>query len=106
PAAPLFPYPTLFRSSLQAAVAGALEHVPGLWHQAGTVAARQGTLHWTRFFRVGRCRDGWVMHCTVGDWTSLVEWVKADGMAADLGDPAWEDVRHRAAGAEHLFDVL
>src|SRR5439155_219776 len=38
--------------SLQAAVAGALEHVPGLWHQAGTVAARQGTLHWTRFFRV------------------------------------------------------
>jgi len=92
--------------SLQAAVAGALEHVPGLWHQAGTVAARQGTLHWTRFFRVGRCRDGWVMHCTVGDWTSLVEWVNADGMAADLGDPAWEDVRHRAVGAEHLFDVL
>ena len=72
--------------SLQAAVAGALEHVPGLWHQAGTVAARQGTLHWTRYFRV--------------------EWVKADGMAADLGDPAWEDVRHRAVGAEHLFDVL
>ncbi|TMA52285.1 MAG: CoA transferase [Deltaproteobacteria bacterium] len=92
--------------SLQAAVAGALEHVPGLWHQAGTVAPRQGTLHWTRYFRVGRCRDGWVMHCTVGDWTSLVEWVKADGVAADLGDPAWEDVRHRAAGAEHLFDVL
>jgi len=92
--------------SLQAAVAGALEHVTGLWHQAGTVAARQGTLHWTRYFRVGRCRDGWVMHCTVGDWTSLVEWVKADGVAADLGDSAWEDVRHRATGAEHLFDVL
>jgi len=92
--------------SLQAAVAAALEHVPGLWHQHGTAATRQGTLHWTRYFRVGRCLDGWVMHCTVGDWTSLVEWVKADGMAADLGDPAWEDVRHRATGAEHLFDVL
>jgi crotonobetainyl-CoA:carnitine CoA-transferase CaiB-like acyl-CoA transferase len=46
------------------------------------------------------------MHCTLGDWTSLVEWVKADGVADDLGDPAWEDLRHRQTYAEHLFDVL
>jgi benzylsuccinate CoA-transferase BbsE subunit len=92
--------------SLQAAVAGALEHVPGFWHQAGLVARRQGTLHWTRYFRVGRCRDGWVMHCTLGDWTSLVEWVKADGAASDLGGPEWEDLKFRQANAEHLFDVL
>jgi benzylsuccinate CoA-transferase BbsE subunit len=92
--------------SLQAAVAGALEHVPGFWHQAGLVGHRQGTLHWTRYFRVGRCKDGWVMHCTLGDWTSLVEWVKADGMADDLGAPEWEDIRQRQTGAEHLFDVL
>ncbi len=92
--------------SLQAAVAGALEHVPGLWHQAGLVGRRQGTLHWTRYFRVGRCRDGWVMHCTLGDWTSLVEWLKADGMAADLEAAEWQDIKHRQAHAEHLFDVL
>lgn len=92
--------------SLQASVAGALEHVPGFYHQIGLVARRQGTLHWTRYFCVGRCKDGWVMHCTLGDWTSLVEWMKADGMAADLGDPAWEDIRQRQLGGEHLFDVL
>jgi benzylsuccinate CoA-transferase BbsE subunit len=92
--------------SLQAAVAGALEHVPGFWHQRGEVAARHGTLHWTRYFRVGRCRDGHVMHCTLGDWTSLIEWVKDDGMAADLGEPAWDDIVHRQTHAEHLFDVL
>lgn len=92
--------------SLQAAVAGALEHVPGFWHQKGEVAARHGTLHWTRYFRVGRCRDGFVMHCTLGDWTSLVEWVKADGMAADLDEPAWEEITHRQTHAEHLFGVL
>jgi benzylsuccinate CoA-transferase BbsE subunit len=92
--------------SLQAAVAGALEHVPGFWHQLGHVAMRQGTFHWTRYFRIGRCRDGWVMHCTLGDWTSLVEWVKADGMAADLDDPAWEDLTYRKDHGEHLFDVL
>ena len=92
--------------SLQAAVAGSLEHVPGLFHQDGTVHARQGTLHWTRYFRVGRCRDGWVMHCTLGDWTSLVEWVKADGMAENLDDPAWDDLTFRKTAAEHVFDVL
>ena len=92
--------------SLQAAVAGALEHVPGFWHQSQLVAHRQGTLHWTRVFRVGRCKDGWVMHCTLGDWTSLLEWVKADGMAADLDDPKLEDVKERQAAAEHIFEVL
>lgn len=92
--------------SLQAAVAGAIENVPGFWHQSGLIAARQGSLHWTRYIRVGRCRDGWVMHCTLGDWTSLVEWVKADGMAADLTDPAWEEPAARQAGAEHVFDLL
>ncbi|HJQ84049.1 MAG TPA: CoA transferase [Candidatus Binatia bacterium] len=92
--------------SLQAAVAGALEHVPGFWHQAGLVNRRQGTLHWTRYFRVGRCRDGWVMHCTLGDWTSLLEWMKADGMGTDVDDPALEDIRTRQAAADRLFDAL
>ena len=92
--------------SLQAAVAASLEHVPGFWHQSGLVRGRQGTLHWTRYFRVGRCRDGWVMHCTLGDWTSLVEWVKADGAAADLGEARWADLTVRQSEAEHVFDVL
>jgi len=92
--------------SLQAAVAAALEHVPGFWHQAGLVHARQGTLHWTRYFRVGRCRDGWVMHCTVGDWTALVEWMKADGMGAAVDDRRFEDLTTRRDEAERLFDAL
>jgi len=92
--------------SLQAAVAASLEHVPGMFHQTGEIPSRHGTLHWTRYFRVGRCRDGWVMHCTLGDWTSLLEWVKSDGAAADLDDPAWEDITYRKVHAEHLFDVL
>jgi benzylsuccinate CoA-transferase BbsE subunit len=92
--------------SLQAAVAASLEHVPGQFHQSGLVARRQGTLHWTRFFRVGRCRDGPVLHCTVGDWTSLVEWMRADGMAADLADPAWQSIDRRRDEAEHVFAVL
>ena len=92
--------------SLQAAVAGSLEHVPGLFHQSGLIARRQGTLHWTRFFRLGRCKDGWVMHCTLGDWTSLIEWVKADGFGAEIDDPEFEETNARQKQAERIFSVL
>jgi benzylsuccinate CoA-transferase BbsE subunit len=92
--------------SLQAAVAGSLEHVPGYFHQSALVPRRQGTLHWTRFFRVGRCRDGFVMHCTLGDWTSLLEWMRADGFGVELGDAEWEGTAHRQAHADALFDEL
>jgi crotonobetainyl-CoA:carnitine CoA-transferase CaiB-like acyl-CoA transferase len=46
------------------------------------------------------------MHCTLGDWTSLIEWVKADEKAQDLSEPQWEDLQYRREHAEHLFDVL
>jgi len=92
--------------SVQAAVTAALEHVPGFFHQDGRIPHRQGTLHWTRYFRVGRCRDGWVMHCTLGDWTSLFEWLRADGFGTDFADPAWEGTVHRQKHAERLFDEL
>ena len=92
--------------SLEAAVAGALEHVPGLFNQDGRVPRRQGTLHWTRFFRVGRCKDGWVMHCTTGDWTSLIEWMRADGYGTGFDDPDWEGALFRQKHAARLFDEL
>jgi benzylsuccinate CoA-transferase BbsE subunit len=92
--------------SLQAAVAASLEHVPGLFHQDGRVPRRQGTLHWTRFFKVGRCKDGWVLHCTLGDWTSLIEWVKSDGLGAGIDEPEMENPPHRQHEAERIFGVL
>ncbi len=92
--------------SIQECVAVCVEHASSFFHQDHTIAERHGSLHWTRYFRVGRCRDGYVMHCTLGDWTSLIEWVKADGKAQDLGEAAWEDFNHRRDHCVHLFDVL
>jgi benzylsuccinate CoA-transferase BbsE subunit len=92
--------------SMQAATAGALEHVAGLFFQNGQPERRRGTLHWARFFRAGKCRDGYVLHSTIGEWTSLIEWVNGDGAAQDLTGPEWHDYDHRAKHAEHLFDVL
>ena len=92
--------------SMQECVAAAVEHASSFFHFDGSVAERHGSLHWTRYFRVGRCRDGHVLHCTLGDWTSLIEWVKAEGKAQDLAEPAWEDFNHRRDHCTHLFDVL
>jgi benzylsuccinate CoA-transferase BbsE subunit len=92
--------------SMQEATAAAVEHVAGSYFGTGAIEPRRGTLHWSRYFRVGKCRDGYIMHCSLGDWTSLVEWVAGDGKAQDLVNSKWEDVLYRAQHAEHLFDVL
>ncbi len=92
--------------SLQESVAAAVEHVSATFHQSGEIEVRRGTLHWSRTFRVGRCRDGHVLLSHLGDWTSLLEWMKADGAAGDLTSPAWEDFQHRRTEWQHLFQVL
>jgi crotonobetainyl-CoA:carnitine CoA-transferase CaiB-like acyl-CoA transferase len=92
--------------SVQEASAAAVEHVASLFRQTGRVYRRAGSLHWTRYFRAARCRDGYVLHSSLGDWTSLLAWVQADGREQDLGDPQWEDLNHRRRHCEHLFDVL
>jgi crotonobetainyl-CoA:carnitine CoA-transferase CaiB-like acyl-CoA transferase len=92
--------------SMQEAAASAVEHVSAGYFGAGQIEPRHGSLHWSRFFRVGRCRDGYIMHCTLGDWTSLVEWVNGDGKAQDLTGAEWTEVAKRRDDAEHLFDVL
>ena len=92
--------------SLQECVAASLEHASSSFHQDGTIAERHGSLHWTRYFRAARCRDGYAVHCTLGDWTSLIEWVNAEGKAQDLLEPAWQDFNHRRDHCVHLFDVL
>jgi benzylsuccinate CoA-transferase BbsE subunit len=92
--------------SMQEAAVAAVEHVAGSFFGDGRIEPRRGTLHWSRYFRVAKCRDGYIMHCTLGDWTSLLEWVAADSKAQDLTAPEWQDVIYRAEHAEHLFDIL
>jgi len=92
--------------SIQESVAASLEHASSFFHQDGTIVERRGSLHWTGDFRSVRCRDGYAVHCTLCDWTTLLEWLKADGKAQDLGEAAWQDIQHRRANCQHLFDVL
>jgi crotonobetainyl-CoA:carnitine CoA-transferase CaiB-like acyl-CoA transferase len=92
--------------SLHECVASYVEHATATFRQERTVAQRLGGLHWTRFFRIGRCRDGHLLHGPLGDWTSLLEWVKGDGKAGELAQAAWQDVGHRRRHCEQLFDRL
>ncbi len=92
--------------SIHDAAAAAVEHVAPFYHQGLGIQTRQGSLHWSRYFRVAKCTDGYLMHCALGDWTSLIEWVKADDKAQDLGGAEWEDQAYRQEHAEHMFDVL
>jgi benzylsuccinate CoA-transferase BbsE subunit len=92
--------------SIQEAAACGVEHVAPSYFGMDQIARRRGTLHWAGGFRLGQCRDGYVMHSTSGDWTTLLEWVKGDGKAQDLIEPQWSDAAYRRANAAHLFDVL
>jgi crotonobetainyl-CoA:carnitine CoA-transferase CaiB-like acyl-CoA transferase len=92
--------------SLQESVVSMLEHVGATFHATGEIQERRGTLHWTRTFRTGKCRDGYVLLSILGDWTSLLEWMKADGAGDDFVGPAWESIDYRREHCERLFDAL
>lgn len=93
--------------SIQASVVSCLEQVSSRFVTEGIVSRRQGALHCSRDFRVGPAEDGHIVHSTLGDWTTLIEWLKADGMAEDLAeDPQWADPEVRRARCPHFFDIL
>jgi crotonobetainyl-CoA:carnitine CoA-transferase CaiB-like acyl-CoA transferase len=92
--------------SLQESVTSMLEHVGATFHATGEIQERRGTLHWTRTFRTGKCRDGYVLLSILGDWTSLLEWMKADGAGDDFVGPDWESIDYRREHCERLFDAL
>ena len=99
-------YGQLVDVSLQESVAATVEHASAIFHQSRQIEVRRGTLHWSRSFRVGKCRDGHVVLSSLGDWTSLIEWVKADGKANHLGYPAWAKEQYRREECDQLFDAL
>ena len=92
--------------SIQEATASAVEHVAGSYFGTDRIERRHGTLHWSRYFGSAQCRDGYVMHCTLGDWTSLVEWVSGRRQGAGPGRSRMGGRLIAREHAEHLFDVL
>ncbi len=65
--------------SMQETATYGVEHVPPMYFGLGKIERRRGTLHWAGSFRVGKCRDGYALFSSTSDWTTLVEWVNAEG---------------------------
>jgi crotonobetainyl-CoA:carnitine CoA-transferase CaiB-like acyl-CoA transferase len=92
--------------SVHACTAAVVEHSTSSYRAAGTVVRRSGPLHWTQSFRTGRCRDGYVVHGLMGDWTALSEWISADLGEHDLTEAAWTDPAYRQDNQARLFRML
>jgi benzylsuccinate CoA-transferase BbsE subunit len=92
--------------SLQECAAAVLDHVLPRCAADGTVAARQGSLHWNNAFKVFPCADGHVLLSLQRDWDTLVGWLDAEGSAEDLAGPEWRDEEYRHDHIDHLIDVL
>jgi benzylsuccinate CoA-transferase BbsE subunit len=92
--------------SLQESVAGALDHVLARYFYQGEVAKRQGSLHGNGAFGVFACRDGYVLLSLGYQWDTLVEWLAADGLAADLTDACWRGRAYRQEHLDHVIEVL
>jgi crotonobetainyl-CoA:carnitine CoA-transferase CaiB-like acyl-CoA transferase len=92
--------------SLQECAAATLDHVLPRYAADGTVAGRQGSLHWNSAFRVFPCADGHVLLSIHREWDTLVGWMEAEGAAADLTDPRWCDEAYRNEHIDHVIEVI
>ena len=93
--------------SMQEAVASALEIVlPWSLFEPHTVHRRQGSLHWSRGFRLFPSSDGHILFTLNQNWETLVDWLEADSMAEDLRDPRYAEPVYRREQLDHIIAVL
>lgn len=91
--------------SMQAVVAGCTVHATALYRDTGRLLTRRGARHWSGDFHVGPTANGDLLHTTLGDWTTLREWVQR-GAAGPLDDPALATAAGRREHANRLVAVL
>ncbi len=92
--------------SMQAAVTATLEHVMHRYFAEGIVHRRTGNLHWNEDFCVLPCKDGHIQATLLQQWETLIEWLDAEGLAADLKDEKWRDEAYRREHLSHVIEVL
>lgn len=92
--------------SLQECVASSLDHVLARHLSEGVFPTRQGGAHWNHSFFVLPCRDGHIQLTPFQQWETLVEWMKNEGMAADLGDDKYFDAQYRLDHLPHVLEVI
>jgi crotonobetainyl-CoA:carnitine CoA-transferase CaiB-like acyl-CoA transferase len=92
--------------SMQAAVTATLEHVMHRYFAEGIIHRRKGSLHWNEDFCILPCKDGFIQATLFQHWETLIEWLDAEGMAADLKDEKWRDETYRRENLSHIVEIF
>lgn len=92
--------------SLEDGIAAILEHLGIYYFYHGTVAKRQGTLHWSRAFKVFETKNGYALMSFRDRWDDMVAWLDSEGMAHDLADPRYRELSYRLDNLSHIIEVV
>ena len=92
--------------SLQESVVSTLDHVMVRYFDENTIAKRLGGLYWNYSFCIFSCKDGHILLAPFQQWETLVEWMKSEGMAEDLGETKYREEEYRLAHIDHILPVL
>jgi benzylsuccinate CoA-transferase BbsE subunit len=92
--------------SLQASVTATLEHVMHRYFAEGIIHRRKKNMHWNNDFCVLPCKDGFIQATLFQQWETMIEWLDAEGMAADLKDEKWQDEGYRREHLSHVVEIL
>jgi benzylsuccinate CoA-transferase BbsE subunit len=92
--------------SIQECTAGTLDHALVRFFSLGEIARRSGRRYWNNTFQLLRCRDGWVGISFLQPWDSLVSWMEAEGLAADLSAERWQDPAERQQNIPHIIEIM
>lgn len=92
--------------SLQECAAAGLDHVLPRYLESGEEAARLGSAHWNDSFLTLPGRDGFLHLAPFQLWKTLVNWLAADGQAADLADEKYLEADYRRAHLDHISRVI
>jgi benzylsuccinate CoA-transferase BbsE subunit len=92
--------------SIHECTAGTLDHVMVRYFNLGEVAQRSGSLNWNQAFRIFKCQDGYILLTLFYQWQTLMELLKSEGGAGELGDEVWSGETYRRENAEKVIQVL
>jgi benzylsuccinate CoA-transferase BbsE subunit len=92
--------------SVHECAAATLDQVLVRYFYEGVVAQRRGSLYWNNAFRIFPCQDGYILLSLFQQWETLIEWLRSENMAEDLGDEKYLIEAERLRKLDHIIAVL
>lgn len=98
---------------VQQCIASCLEHVlMWYWYQdrlpfaEGPVVPRQGSVHWSKAYRVMQARGGSIMVTPTPSFDTQLAWLIEEGAHEDLIDPKYMEPENRRLLSRRMMEVL